>query len=252
MKSRLRAAHQPRWNGAWTWLAFLAAFAVVQGLLLASYWHGPVWLTALLMLPAAHLMHAHLIAFHEATHGSLFPNQRCNDAAGTLIGLFSFMSLSLYRAAHHTHHAHLATERDEELWPFVLPDAPRWSRRLAAVLELTAGLAYTPLLFLRSFLRKGSPVRGRSLRRRVWLELGFIAGVWTAVAAIASWWGAWGYVAVLYLAPAALAGNLQSLRKYVEHLGLAGSTPHGATRSVVPHGALGRLLAFSLFNEPYH
>jgi fatty acid desaturase len=251
-RSRLVEAHRPRWSGALTWLAFLAAFGLFEGLLLASYRRGPIWLTALLVLPVAHLMHAHLLVFHEAAHGSLCPGRRRNDAAGLFLGTFSFMSLTLFRAAHHTHHAYLASERDEELWPFVLPGTPRWARRLAAVLELTVGLVYTPLLFLRSFLRPGSPVQDRARRLRVWAELGLIAVVWGSVAAATWWWGLWPYVLVLYLAPAVLAGNLQSLRKYVEHMGLAGSTPLDATRNIVPRGVLGRLVAFSLFNEPYH
>jgi hypothetical protein len=56
----------------------------------------------------------------------------------------------------------------------------------------------------------------------------------------------------MYLAPAWLAGSMQSLRKYVEHMGLFGSTPLGATRTVVPTGPVGRLVAFLFFNEPYH
>src|SRR4051794_38232284 len=76
------------------------------------------WVVVPLVLVLAHLMHGHLIAFHEAAHGSLCPSPRLNDAVGLLLGVLSFMSLSLYRAAHHTHHSYLATERDEELWPF--------------------------------------------------------------------------------------------------------------------------------------
>ena len=63
------------------------------------------------------------------------------------------MSFSLYRAAHQLHHAYLATERDEELWPFVIPGMPRWVRILAAFLELGLGLLFTPFLFVRTFLR---------------------------------------------------------------------------------------------------
>lgn len=251
-KSALREAHRPHWKGALTWLAFVALFFLLEGALLFSLWYGPVWLTVLLIVPIAHLMHANLIAFHEAAHESLFPNRPANDAAGLFIGVFSFMSPNLYRCAHHTHHAWLATERDEELWPFVLPGTPRWARVLAAVLELTLGLFYTPALFLRAFLRPGSSVRGRALRRRIWAELVLIASIWTAVAVAASWWGLWTYVLVLYLAPAILAGDMQSLRKYIEHMGLAEHAPLGATRTVVPRTLTGRLVAFSLFNEPYH
>ena len=92
-----------------------------------------------------------------------------NEIDGIIIGIFSLMSFSLYRAAHQLHHAYLASERDEELWPFVHPQMPRGARVLAAVLELTMGLLFTPFLFLRTFLRGDSPIRNgcrRSQRAR--------------------------------------------------------------------------------------
>jgi len=251
-KARLIEAHEPHWASAWIWLAFAAAFFLVAGVLGWTLLAAPWWLAAPLVLLLAHLMHAHLVAFHEAAHQTLCPNRWVNDAMGTLIGNLGFMSLSLYRAAHHFHHAFLATERDEELWPFVLPGTPRWARRLAAVIELTFGLFYTPFLFLRTFFRRRSPIRDQAVRRRVWLELGQMALMWAVVVAATAWWGGWKYLLLIYVVPAMLAGNMQSLRKYIEHMGLAGSTVLGATRSVVPQGPLGRLVAFSLFNVSYH
>jgi fatty acid desaturase len=63
---------------------------------------------------------------------------------------------------------------------------------------------------------------------------------------------AWKYLLVIYVIPAGLAGFMQSLRKYIEHMGLTGATVLSSTRSVVNPGLLGRLLAFTLFQEPYH
>ena len=54
------------------------------------------------------------------------------------------------------------------------------------------------------------------------------------------------------LAPAWLAANMQSLRKYIEHVGLMGSTVNSSTRSIVAHGWLGKLVAFTLLHEPFH
>jgi ABC-type phosphate/phosphonate transport system substrate-binding protein len=45
---------------------------------------------------------------------------------------------------------------------------------------------------------------------------------------------------------------MQSLRKYIEHMGMTGSTVLSSTRSIVDPGLLGRLLAFTLFHEPFH
>src|SRR5262249_17536832 len=156
-KTLLIELHQPRWSGSKIWLGLVAGFFLTEGLLLAALLSGrdgPWQLAAVagLIVILSHLMHAHLIAFHEAAHGTLFPVRWLNAFCGLHISLFNFLSLSLYRAAHHSHHAYLATERDEELWPFVRPETPRWARRLAASLELTLGLAFTPFLFFRAFL----------------------------------------------------------------------------------------------------
>src|SRR5262245_48842702 len=131
-KERLHDKHEPRWSSAFIWLLFASSFFFCLGLLLWSLSAGTWWFTIPLVLIVAHLMHGHLIAFHEAAHGSLAPDPRLNDIMGVFIGMFSFMSLSLYRAAHHSHHSYLGTERDDELWPFVTPSKPRWFRCLAA------------------------------------------------------------------------------------------------------------------------
>jgi fatty acid desaturase len=256
-KTRLKALHHVGWSGTWIWLGFLAAFALVEGALLGLLLTGAghIWQIVailVLVLVTGNVMHSHLIAFHEAAHGLLCPVSRINDAIGRLLGSLSFLSLELYRAAHQTHHAYLATERDEELWPFVTPGAPRWARRLAAFIELTCGLLFTPSLFLRAFLRPGSVIRNPALRRRIWSELIGIAVFWGVALACVAWWDLWTYWLLMFLAPAWLAGCLQSLRKYIEHMGVTGSTALSATRSVQATGWTGRLVARTLFNEPFH
>jgi fatty acid desaturase len=256
-KARLHAMHHIGWWGTWIWLGFLIAILALEGLLVAFLLRGPtsfgdIALVVLLVLTIAHLMHSHLIALHEAAHGLLCPIAGINDAIGKLLGSLSFMSFELYRAAHHTHHAYLATERDEELWPFVLPQAPRWARCISAGLELSCGLLYTPLLFLRAFFRRGTLIVKPAVRKRVHVELAVIAILWSLQLAAIAWWDLWLFWLLMYLTPAWLAGCWQSLRKYIEHMGVTGSTALSATRSVRPAGWLGRLLAFTLFNEPLH
>jgi fatty acid desaturase len=251
-KDRLLEMHEPRWSSVGIWLAFATVFFVCLGLLFWALTAGAWWFAIPLVLVVAHIMHGHLIAFHEAAHGSLCPNPKINDALGVFIGMFSFMGFSLYRAAHHSHHSYLATERDEELWPFVKTDKPRWFRVLAAMCELFLGLIYTPLLFTRALIRPGSVIKNRLRRRRIWMELGLIAGVWLVVLAAVAYLNAWKYLLIMYVIPAGLAGSMQSLRKYIEHMGLNGSTVLSSTRSVVNPGLLGRFLSFTLFEEPYH
>jgi fatty acid desaturase len=218
----------------------------------AAVWLGWIWLAVPLVLFAAHFMHGLLIGFHEASHGLLRKTRRLNEFDGVIIGIFSFLPFSLYRAVHQTHHIHLATERDTELWPFVLPKVPRWARICAALFELTLGLFYSPFIFLRTFIGRTPVVRSRKVRRRIWAELALAAIFWTAVLAATAFFGLWKYFLWMYLAPGIIAANLQSWRKYIEHVGLTGDTVNSSTRSIVPRSWFGRVFAHTLLHEPYH
>jgi fatty acid desaturase len=223
-----------------------------QAALWAAVWLGWIWLAVPLVLVTAHFMHGIMIGFHEASHGLLRKCRRLNEVDGVIIGVFSFLPFSLYRAMHQMHHMHLATERDIELWPHVLPKAPRWVRCGAALLELTLGLFYAPLIFLRTFVGRASIVRSRKVRRRIWAELALTLVVWSAFIATIAFFGVWKYFLWMYLAPAIIAANLQSWRKYIEHVGLTGNTVNSSTRSIVPKSWFGRVFAFTLLHEPYH
>ena len=246
------APYEPHWVSRKAYILVGSLLYLTQALIFLAVSQQNYWLSAPLILVASHLMHGSLIGFHEASHGMLKRSRKWNEFDGVLIGTLSFTSFSLYRASHQTHHAHLGTERDEELWPFVRTEKPRWFRVMAAFLELFFGLFYTPLLFLRTFLRKGSPIRARRVRRRIWWELALIGAFWTLLLTVVAVLGAWEYFFCMYLAPAFIAGNLQSWRKYIEHVGLTGSTVRSATRSIVANGPLGRLVSFTLLHEPYH
>lgn len=236
-----------------------AAFPLIgAGLILSqvalgfSVHHGLWWLAVPLMLLVSHFMHGALIGFHEASHGMLRKSKFLNEVDGVLAGVLSFMSFTLYRAAHQTHHMHLATERDEELWPFTHVGTPRWGRRLAAFIELNAGLFFTPFLFWRIFLRKGSIIRSRRVRRRIWGEGLLLIGFWAALLAAVAHWNLWTYLLWMFFLPGLLAGNAQSWRKYIEHVGLSGHTARSATRSIICDTWAGRLLSVTLLHEPFH
>ncbi len=244
--------HEPHWTSRSAFTVIEIAFVLAEIAIAAALFHGLVWLAVPLVLVAAHLMHGLLIGFHEATHGLLRRNRMWNEFTGTLIGLFAFFSFTLYRAADQTHHAYLGTERDEELWPFVHPGKPRWFRIFAAFFELSIGLVFTPFLFLRAFLRSDSPIRSRKVRRKIRAELALMAIVWTGILSAAVCWHATSYLLWMYLAPATLAADMQSWRKYIEHVGLTGATVNSATRNIVPETWQGRLLSFTLLHEPFH
>ncbi|MGH8092921.1 MAG: fatty acid desaturase family protein [Chthoniobacterales bacterium] len=228
------------------------SLALAEAALLTAVSFRWIWLALPLVVVTAHFMHGILIGFHEASHGLLRKSRRLNEFDGVIIGVFSFLPFSLYRAMHQMHHIHLATERDTELWPFVLLKAPRWARCGAALLELTLGLFYSPFLFLRNFFGRAPVVRSRKVRRRIWAELVLAAVFWTLLIAAATFFGAWKYFLWMYLAPAMIAANLQNWRKYIEHVGLTGNTVNSSTRSIVPKSWFGRVFAHTLLHEPYH
>jgi len=173
--------HAPHWISRGAFQVLVVLFFLTQVAMGFIVYRANYWLAVPLVLISSHLMHSMLIGFHEASHGLLRKSRLLNEVDGIIIGILSMMSFSLYRAAHQLHHAYLASERDEELWPFVHPRMPRGARVLAAVLELTMGLLFTPFLFTRTFLRDGSPIRNRKLRQRVWTEFAVTATIWTAI-----------------------------------------------------------------------
>jgi fatty acid desaturase len=229
-----------------------AGLTISQIALGICYHHGLYWLCIPLVLLVSHFMHGALIGFHEASHGHLRKSRFLNEADGLIIGTFSFMSFTLYRAAHQKHHSHLATERDVELWPFVVVGTPRWARRLAAFIELNAGILFTPFLFLRIFLHKDSFIKNKRVRRRIWLEFGLMAVVWGTIFAVVSYFQVWDFYFWVFLLPGIIAGNLQSWRKYIEHVGLSGHTARSATRSIVADSWTGKLFSLTLLHEPLH
>src|SRR6476620_9908043 len=141
----------PHWVSRIAFQLLVIILAATQAGVFYCVYRGWYWLAAPLVLFASHLMHGLLIGFHEASHGLLRKNRRFNEFDGVLIGILSFTSFTLYRAAHQTHHMHLSTERDEELWPLSQTTVPRWKRCLAAFFELNLGLVYSPFVFLRAF-----------------------------------------------------------------------------------------------------
>ena len=244
--------HASHWLSRAAFPVLTALFFLTQASLGFAVYRANYWLAAALVPISSHLMHGIMIGFHEASHGLLRKSRLLNELDGIIIGTLSMLSFSLYRAAHQLHHAYLASERDEELWPFVHPGIPRGARVLAAVIELTMGLLFTPSLFVRTFLRAGSPIRNKTLRRRIWAEFAVMAVTWTAILTAVAVFDAWKYFLWLHLLPAWVAANMQSLRKYVEHVGLTGSTVKTSTRSIVAEGWVAQLVNFTLLHEPYH
>ena len=228
------------------------SFYVTQIALAYSVYQGWVWLSVPLMLLASHLMHGLLIGFHEASHGFLRKSRFLNELDGILVGILSFTSFTLYRVLHQSHHVHFATEKDAELWPFVHVDSALWLRRFAAFAELNFGLFFTPFLFWRGFFGKDTGIRNPKIRRRIWMELILAVVFWTVAITAVAYFQLWPWFFWNYLGPGFIAGNLQSWRKYIEHVGMSGNTARSATRSIVSDTWTGHAVSIMLLHEPLH
>ena len=227
-------------------------FFSTQSLLAFSVYKGLVWLSVPLVVLACHFMHAYLIAFHEASHGLLRKNRLLNNISGVVIGMISLLSFTKYRVLHQSHHMHLATEKDVELWPFVNVGSSVWARRLAAFFELNFGLFYTPFLFWRDFFVQSGGFRNKKVRMRVWRELFLTVGFWAITLFLVARFDLWPYFWWNYFIPAFVAGNLQSWRKYIEHVGMSGNEARSATRSIIADTWSGKLMSLTLLHEPLH
>lgn len=252
-KRILRELHRPGWRGT----LFVLVFGTLYYALVASTVYclaeAIFWPIAPMFLANVYLAHSLVIAFHEAAHGSLCPWRPLNEYLGRVIGLQAFNSLTLYRELHHWHHAHLGTPRDEEFWPFTDPANGKWKRRLAAVGELGFGLIYTPILYLRAYIRSGSRIQIPTSRRlMIWAEALAPWIVWGGLAAVTIYYDVFWYYAISYLIPAFVAGNVQSWRKYIEHIGLTGESWATLTRAIRPTTAAGYWPSESVLHEPYH
>ena len=223
------------------------------GLMPLALWawsHGLWPIMVLCWIVQAHFGHSLLLAFHEASHYVMHPKRFINEALGIAIGTLAITPLSAYRWVHNQHHVHLGTERDSELWPFVEPTVSRWRRLGFAFLGLFLGFFYTPIVFLRGVLvAERMP---RRTRHRLIAEYVLSGLFWGLILVNVIYWNVWVEFLLAYLIPGMLAGNLQTLRQFTEHLGLFGEGVSGTTRTVVDRSLFGQLLSTSILHIDLH
>ena len=190
------------------------------------------------------------LAFHDAAHGTLHPSSRTNEAIGLAIGTSIWVPISLYRYAHAKHHSHIATEQDPELWPFTIPTAPLWGRRLVAFFELLFGFLVTPILFFRAYwIADDMTIK---VRRNIRREYAIATATWLVMLGMVSVMDWWTEAMVGVIAPWMVAGFFQTGNKYVEHMGMTGVGIMGTSRSVVPKDKLGETLSAAWQNVAHH
>lgn len=225
-------------------------FGTAGLLTLAAVLPAADWPWLVLILPAiGTLLFLFVIAFHDCSHDRLHPVHWMNEAFGHITGTLMFIPLSVYRHAHARHHAYLGTQDDPELWPFNVPGSSRVWRVTAAFLEIVFGLFYSPMLFLRSVLQGDVTPRERAAIVRGYMAC-FVT--WTAILVVVYEYRLWGMLLVTAIIPMAISGVLQTVNKYIQHVGLHGRTVLGLTRTVIDEHKPSELVSSAMFYNDYH
>ncbi|MGQ0528201.1 MAG: fatty acid desaturase [Alphaproteobacteria bacterium] len=79
--------------------------ALVCSLMLYGIQSSALWITGLLLLPAAGLLTRVFIFQHDCGHGSFFKSKKANDWTGRFLGLLTLTPYDFWRRAHNMHHA---------------------------------------------------------------------------------------------------------------------------------------------------
>lgn len=215
-------------------------------------WELGAWPVAVAMWPIiAWSDHAALARLHEAVHHLLSRSRGLNELQGLVIGTLSWTPMSVYRYVHARHHAWLGRPQDPEFRPYSLVGSPLWVRRAYAWAELLLGFVVTPALYSVRTVAAWRDLRA-PVRRRLVFEWALVAGFWGVLLVVVARFGWWSALVVGHLVPAWIAGVMQTVRKFTEHLGMAGESIPAMTRTVVYRGRVGRLLSATQLHVDHH
>lgn len=195
-------------------------------------------------------------AFHEASHQTLFKNEGPNVWFGRLMGAMIFIPYTVYKESHRNHHAYLNTSRDYELWPYSNPECSLWFRRAYVWIDLVFAVATAPYIYGRIYLYRDPRLRPKVVQAITMEYLG-IALFWAAVIGSGIYYGysqgwTWQDVNPLWVAPLAIAATCNTMRKFVEHLGMTSRDPMQGTRTIAPTNWWNRMLNYFNFDIAVH
>lgn len=226
---------------------------VVALVALARGWPGDGWLwTSAWIVWLTYFQHTWMTIFHEDVHYALYRPRWRNILNGTIVGTLLTVPFSVYRQVHIRHHNRMNHPEDWELWPYVDPSKSLTFRRVFLFFDVLLGVWVAPYIYSRIFFSKNSPIKTKAARRGVWLEYSAIVLFWGSIWGLTIYTGEWWLFAKMYLIPAWLSGVVQTIRKFTEHLGLPLGTPMEGARTIVPHDAVGRAVAYTSFHITAH
>ncbi|MEM1061177.1 MAG: fatty acid desaturase [Planctomycetota bacterium] len=236
--SLLRLAHLPLGAPLITWLA--TDYPLEYPL---------VWAGVTLLI--GYVYFCYTSCFHECAHQTLTGNGRFDIWFGKLIGTLALVPYTCYRECHIRHHAYLNTPRDWELWPYSDPNMSKPFRRGFAWMELLVGIFGPPITYGRIYWHKDSPLRDKA-KAEVRKEYLVMLGFWGSVFVLCTLTDHWGSYFRAWFIPYCLAGFFQSIRKFVEHLGMSSYDPILGTRTVIGDNWYTRLCTYLNFDIFVH
>ena len=245
------------------WLDFWPRFLLFPSLAIALYplfimgWGGDAWwVTAGWVTLLTYCWFCVGGSFHEAAHQTLFRNPAINLWMGRVLGIMIGIPYTAYRETHRRHHAYLNTTGDYELWPYSDPRISLAFRRLFVWVDLAGGVITAPFIYGRIYWtgdRRLSP----EVRRMITFEYLLMAIVWTAglgllvFAALRAGFR-WEQFQFVWLLPLILSPVVNTVRKFVEHLGMTSTDPLLGTRTIAFGNLWTRLLNYFNFDIAVH
>lgn len=102
---RERYAEPRPWLSSWQLANTLIPHFVLSYLIYMN-WHGPLWITLLLLVVNSLFINRLFVLFHDLLHGSLYRSRRVGNLLGALIAPLIFMPSYHWQYEHNFHHAH--------------------------------------------------------------------------------------------------------------------------------------------------
>jgi fatty acid desaturase len=195
-------------------------------------------------------------SFHESVHQTIGRWRTANIWFGRIVGTLLGIPYSAYRETHIRHHAYLNTTEDFELWPYSKPGKSLAFRRAFVVLELLGATLLEPIIYGRIFFVKDSPLNAQARKTIAWEYMG-MAAFWGAVTLTIVALSVTGTVDIrrfdlMWLLPMQIAAAINTLRKFVEHLGMESYEPFLGTRTIVGNNPITRLCSYFNFDLDVH
>lgn len=208
--------------------------------------------TAFWWLFTAYFFFCWTSCFHETAHQTLCQSRVVSAWVGRFIGTLIFVPYTCYRESHIRHHAYLNKPYDWELWPYASPHCSLAFRRAFAWFELFLSTIGGAIVYGRIYFHKDSPVKNPAIRRAIRNEYLAIVLVWGTAFSLVQYFHVWAEFVRVWMVPMLIAGVMQSIRKFTEHLGLSSFDPLLGTRTVLGGNWITRLSTFVNFDIFIH